>query len=49
MSTKLGSDTCVVMHLEYNNYCINYDLEKTQLHKLTGEKDLGVIISEDLK
>ena len=42
-------DKCKVMHLGYNNPKVNYVMEATQLQEVSEEKDLGIIISDDLK
>ena len=46
------ADKCKVMHVGYNNnnkHANNYDVNDVQLECVSEEKDLGVIISEDLK
>ena len=42
-------DKCKVMHLGYNNPKVNYVMESTQLQEVSEEKDLGIIVSDDLK
>ena len=42
-------DKCKVMHLGYNNPKVNYVMETTQLQEFREEKDLGIIVSDDLK
>ena len=42
-------DKCKVLHLGYNNSRHNYYINGTEIQKVQEEKDLGVIISEDLK
>jgi len=42
-------DKCKVMHLEYNNPKVHYVMRTCQLPTATEERDLGVIVSEDLK
>ena len=46
-----NADKCKVMHVGYNNTNkhANYDVNDVQLECVSEEKDLGVIISEDLK
>jgi len=46
------ADKCKVMHVGYNNnnkHANNYDVNDVQLECVSEEKDLGVIINEDLK
>jgi len=38
-----------VMHFKYNNRKADYFMDGVNLEHVTEEKDLGVIISEDLK
>jgi len=40
---------CKVMHFCYNNWKTNYFMDGVNLEHVTEEKDLGVIISTDLK
>ena len=42
-------DKCKIMHLGYGNAKYEYELNNTTLSKSTGEKDLGVLIDNDLK
>ena len=42
-------EKCKVMHLGYNNKNVNYSLGGKNLEKVTEEKDLGVLISDDFK
>jgi len=42
-------DKCKIMHLGYNNPKVNYSMKTTHLEKVHEEKDLGVIVSDDLK
>ena len=42
-------DKCKVMHILYDNMKAEYLLDGVKLEHLKEEKDLGVIISEDLK
>jgi len=37
------------MHLGHNNPKENYVMETTQLQEVSEEKDLGIIVSDDLK
>ena len=40
---------CKIMHLGYGNEKQNYELNGTVLAETTEEKDLGVLIDNDLK
>jgi len=42
-------DKCKVMHMGYNNLQAEYVTDGSKLESVNEEKDLGVIISEDLK
>jgi len=42
-------DKCKVIHLGFNNSCVDYIMNGNSLKSLTEEKDLGVIVSEDFK
>jgi len=42
-------DKCKVMHIGYNNKKAEYVMDGVKLERVTEEKDLGVIFSEDLK
>jgi len=42
-------DKCKVMHVGYNNCCAEYDMDGNKLETVTEEKDLGVVISDNLK
>ena len=42
-------EKCKVMHLGFNNPCIDYIMNGKSLKSVTEEKDLGVIVSEDFK
>ena len=44
-----NADKCKVMHMGFNNKQAKYDMNGIQLECVSEEKDLGVIISEDLK
>jgi len=40
---------CKVMHIGYNNCCAEYDMYGNKLETATEEKDLGVMVSDNLK
>ncbi len=42
-------DKCKVLHIGSNNDRVKYSMNGVQLSKVDQEKDLGVIISNDLK
>jgi len=42
-------DKCNVMHMGFNNTCPEYFLNGTKLESVSEEKDLGIIVSDDLK
>jgi len=42
-------DKCKVMHLGYNNPKVHFVMGTSQMQAATEERDLGVIVSEDLK
>jgi len=42
-------DKCKVMHFGHNNLKMDYSLDNKTLQKVHQEKDLGVIISDDMK
>ena len=42
-------DKCKVLHLGYNNQKNKYYIKDAEIKKVKEEKDLGVLISEDLK
>jgi len=44
-----NADKCKVMHVGYNNKQAEYDMNDVKLESVSDEKDLGVIISKDLK
>jgi len=44
-----NADKCKVMHMGYNNKLIEYHMNDVKLECVSEEKDLGVIIREDLK
>ena len=47
MSFNVGK--CKVMHFGKNNVKAEYKMNERKLAEITGEKDLGVIFSNDLK
>jgi len=42
-------EKCKMMNFRYNNRKADYLMDGVKLEHVTKEKDLGVIISEDLK
>ena len=46
---KFHPDKCKVLHIGHNNKQYKYYIEGTEVKKVSEEKDLGVITSEDLK
>src|SRR5678816_4586531 len=46
---NFNSKKCKVLHLGYSNKCFNYDMNGEWLESVDQEKDLGVIISSNLK
>jgi len=42
-------DKCKVMHLCYNNLSNDYFMDAVQLQVVDEEKDLGVVVTDDLK
>ena len=42
-------DKCKVMHFGINNIKVNYELNGKTLEEVTGERDLGVVVQNDLK
>ena len=44
-----NADKCKVMHVGYDNKKAEYDMNDVKLECVSYEKDLGVIISEDVK
>jgi hypothetical protein len=46
---KLNTDKCKVMHIGAKNLEGEYFMEGKQLEKITEEKDLGVLISNNFK
>jgi len=45
----LNIDKCKVLHLGHNNPEVHYNMETTQLQAVHEERDLGIIVSADLK
>ena len=46
---RFNIDKYKVLHINKNNNKINYEMGETILDSLEDERDLGVIISSDLK
>jgi len=44
-----NADKCKFMHMGFNNNLVQYDMNDVKLECVSEEKDLGVIINEDLK
>ena len=42
-------EKCKVLHMGHNNPHVDYLMDGVQLQKVSDEKDLGLIVSEDLK
>ena len=42
-------DKCKVMHFGINNIKVNYELNGKTLEEVTEERDLGVVVQNDLK
>ena len=42
-------DKCSVMHIGHNNVQSNYNMSKQQLLPTDQQRDLGIIITKDLK
>jgi len=42
-------EKCKVMHIGYNNVQVEYVMNDVKLECVSDEKDLGVIVSDDLK
>ena len=42
-------DKCKVMHLGFNNFHATYSIDGLQLQTVSEEKDLGVIMSDNMK
>ena len=45
----LNIEKCKVMHFGYHNKCVTYELDDTILEHVNVEKDLGVLVSSDMK
>ena len=45
----LNTNKCKVMHLGNKNPCVKYDLGGCALESILEEKDLGILITKDLK
>ena len=46
---KLNANKCKVLHMGKSNTNANYTINEVTLESSTSEKDLGVLISSDLK
>jgi len=46
---QFNIDKCKVMHIGKHNLEFKYSMANTELETVREEKDLGVLISEDLK
>ena len=46
---KLNTEKCTVLHIGKNNPMLNYHINNTELRKVTGQSDLGVYVTVDLK
>ena len=44
-----NTDKCKVMNLDNKNPCVKYELGGRELESILEEKDLGVLITKDLK
>jgi len=42
-------DKCKVMHFGYNNNLLDYQINLMRLQNVNEERDLSIIISDDLK
>jgi hypothetical protein len=42
-------DKCKVMHFGYNNSKRTYEMKRNDLEETTEERDLGLIVQQDLK
>jgi len=45
----LNIDRCKVMHLGYNNPSVDYFMDAVQLQVVHEEKELGIVVINDLK
>ena len=43
------NDKCKVMNLSNKNPCVKYELDGRESESILEEKDLGVLITKDLK
>lgn len=48
-SMSLNPDKCTILHIGSNNLKLQYKLNSTELSKVEWQRDLGIIISSDLK
>ena len=46
---EFNKDKCKTIHYGHGNQCIRYNIDETILNSTVKEKDLGVIMSSDLK
>ena len=46
---KFNVDKCKVLHMGHNNVNYPYTIDNRQMKGVFEEKDLGVIVSSDLK
>ena len=44
-----NTDKCTVKYLGNKNPCVKYDLGGRELESILEEKDLGILITKDLK
>jgi len=44
-----NAEKCKVVHLGYNNPKVNSVVDATQLQVVSEERDLGIIVSDDIK
>ena len=42
-------EKCVIMHISTNNKLYSYNMNNTTLKKFDAERDLGVIITKNVK
>ena len=47
--SEMLHDKCKTIHYGHGNQCIRYNIDETILNSTVKEKDLGVIMSSDLK
>ena len=48
-SVNFNVDECSVMHIGHNNVQGKYNMSNQQLPKINQQRDLGIIITKDLK